>query len=133
GSPQPHAADLRSPHLDGINHSFPDHKRVVLIGHSMGGMICRLMITNAGDKIWRDFFATPPAKTPLAKDTRKLLEESLVFDHRPDVERVIFISTPHRGSKMASGWIGRVGAGLVRTPRLLHSIYTSPKPFLITH
>jgi len=131
GYPYPYTAALLRQDLDGIKRAFPDHKRVVLIGHSMGGMICRLMITDAGDKIWRDFFATPPAKTPLAKDTRKLLEESLVFDHRPDVERVIFISTPHRGSKFASGWIGRVGAGLVRTPQLFTSIYASTKPLLI--
>src|SRR5437016_175048 len=131
GYPYPYAAALLRQDLDGIKRAFPDHKRVVLIGHSMGGMICRLMITNAGDKIWRDFFATPPGKTPLAKDTRKLLEELLVFDHRPDVERVIFISTPHRGSKLASGWIGRIGAALVRTPQLFTSIYASTKPLLI--
>jgi len=94
-------------------------------------MICRLMITDAGDKIWRDFFATSPAKTPLSSDTRKLLEESLVFSHRPDVQRVIFISTPHRGSKLASGWIGRIGAALVKTPRLFTSVYTSTKPLLV--
>src|SRR5207237_1543389 len=116
---------------DGIKRAFTDHKRVVLIGHSMGGMICRLMITDARDKIWRDFFATSPAKTPIARDTRRLLEESLVFNHRSDVERVIFISTPHRGSKLASGWIGRIGAALVRTPRLFTSVYTSTKPLLV--
>ena len=97
----------------------------------MGGMICRLMITDAGDRIWRDFFATPPARTPLANDTRKLLEKALVFDHRPDIQRVIFISTPHRGSELASNWIGRIGAALVRTPRLFTSIYASTKPLLI--
>ena len=76
------------------------------------------MITDAGDEIWRDFFATPPARTPLASDTRKFLEKALVFDHRPDIQRVIFISTPHRGSELASDWIGRIGASLVRTPAL---------------
>jgi pimeloyl-ACP methyl ester carboxylesterase len=131
GYPYPYSAALFRQDLDGIDRAFPNHKRVVLIGHSMGGMICRLMITDAGEKIWRDFFSTPPAKTPLASDTRKLLEESLVFNHRPDVQRVIFVSTPHRGSKLASGWIGRIGAALVRTPRLFTSIYTSTKPLLV--
>src|SRR5947199_8648756 len=131
GYPYPYSAALFRQDLDGIDRAFPNHKRVVLIGHSMGGMICRLMITDAGDKIWRTFFATPPAKTPLASDTRKLLEESLVFNRRPDVQRVIFISTPHRGSKLASGWIGRIGAALVRTPQLFTSIYASTKPLLI--
>jgi pimeloyl-ACP methyl ester carboxylesterase len=132
GYPYPYAAALFRQDLDGIKRAFPNHKRMVLIGHSMGGLICRLMITDAGHKIWRDFFATPPAKTPLASDTRKLLEEALVFNHRPDVQRVIFISTPHRGSKLAAGWIGRIGAALVKTPRLFTSIYASTRPLLIT-
>jgi pimeloyl-ACP methyl ester carboxylesterase len=132
GYPYPYSAALFRQDLDGIDRAFPNHKRVVLIGHSMGGMICRLMIMDAGDKIWRDFFATSPAKTPLSSDTRKLLEESLVFNHRPDVQRVIFISTPHRGSKIASGWIGRIGAALVRTPRLFTSVYASTKPLLVS-
>src|SRR5438105_3549284 len=131
GYPYPYAAALFRQDLDGIKRAFPNHKRMVLIGHSMGGMICRLMITDAGDKIWRDYFSTPPAKTPLASDTRKLLEEALVFNHRPDVERVIFISTPHRGSEFATGWIGRIGASLVRTPQSFTSIYASAKPLLI--
>jgi pimeloyl-ACP methyl ester carboxylesterase len=132
GYPYPYSAALFRHELDGVKRAFPKHKRVVLIGHSMGGMICRLMITDAGDKIWRDFFATSPAKTPLSSDTRKLLEESLIFNHRPDVQRVIFISTPHRGSKFASGWIGRIGAALVRTPRLFTSVYASTKPLLVS-
>jgi pimeloyl-ACP methyl ester carboxylesterase len=131
GYPIPYAAALFRQDLNGIERAFPNHKRIVLIGHSMGGMICRLMITDAGEKIWRDFFATPPAKTPLASDTRKFLEEALVFNHRPDVQRVIFISTPHRGSELASNWIGRIGAALVRTPQRFTSIYTSTKPLLI--
>src|SRR5213076_3366884 len=131
GYPYPYAAALFRQYLEGIERAFPNHKRIVLIGHSMGGMICRLMITDAGDKIWRDFFAKPPARTPLASDTRKLLEKALIFNHRPDVQRVIFISTPHRGSNLASGWIGRIGAALVRTPRLFTSVYTSTKPLLV--
>jgi hypothetical protein len=47
------------------------------------------------------------------------------------VQRVIFISTPHRGSELASNWIGRMGAALVRTPQLLTSIYASTKPLLV--
>jgi len=132
GYPYPYSAMLLRRDLDGIERAFPDHKRIILIGHSMGGMISRLMVTDARDTIWRDFFGTPPARTPLAGETRQLLKEALVFSHRSEVKRAIFISTPHRGSKLAPGWIGRIGAGLVRTPRLLNSIYTSTKPFLIT-
>jgi pimeloyl-ACP methyl ester carboxylesterase len=50
GYPYPYSAALFRRELDGVKRAFPNHKRVVLIGHSMGGMICRLMITDAGDK-----------------------------------------------------------------------------------
>src|SRR5947208_9225008 len=131
GYPYPYAAALFRQDLDGIERAFPNHKRVVLIGHSMGGMICRLMITDTGDRIRRDFLATSPGRTPLASNIRKLLEEALIFNHRPDIQRVIFISTPHRGSELASNWIGRIGAALVRTPQRFISIYASTKPLLI--
>src|SRR4029450_8979266 len=84
-----------------------------------------------GHKISSDFFPPPPARTPLTSDTRKLLEGALIFNHRPDVQRVIFISTPHRGSELATGWIGRIGAALVRTPQRFPSIYAATKPLLI--
>ncbi len=131
GYPYPYSAMLLRRDLDGMKRAFPAEKRIVLIGHSMGGMICRLMITDAGDKIWRAFFRTSPAKTPLAPETRHLLEEVVVFNHRPEIRRVIFISTPHRGSALASNWIGRIGSSLVRTPQLFTSVYASAKPILI--
>ena len=128
GYPYPYSATLLRRDLDGIKRTFPAHKRIVLIGHSMGGMICRLMITDAGDKIWRDIFGMSPQQTPLSGEGRDLLENSIVFNHRPEVKRVIFISTPHRGSAIASGWIGRIGSSLVRTPRAFATIYASMRP-----
>jgi pimeloyl-ACP methyl ester carboxylesterase len=131
GYPYPYSAALLRRDLDRIERAFPNHKRVVLIGHSMGGMICRLMITDAGDKIWRDFFGPPPSKTALTPETRRLLEEAFCFKHRSDVSRVVFISTPHRGSELASNWIGRIGTSLIRTPRLFGPIYAEMKPLLV--
>lgn len=131
GYPYPYSAAILRQNLNGIDHLFPNHRRAILIGHSMGGMICRLMITDSGDKIWRGYFATPPAKTPLPPDVRKQIEEALVFNHRSDVQRVIFISTPHRGSDLATSWIGRIGASFVKTPHEFDPVYASAKPLLI--
>src|SRR5438046_10748179 len=71
GYPYPYSAALFRRELDGVKRAFPNHKRVVRIGHSMGGMICRLMVTDAGERIWRVFFGTSRAKTSLASDTRR--------------------------------------------------------------
>jgi len=131
GYPYPYAAALLRKDLEGVKRAFPNHKRVVLIGHSMGGLLCRLMITDAGNKIWRDFFATTPAKTRLTAESSRRLKEVFVFSHRPEVSRVIFISTPHRGSALATSWVGRFGASLVKTPQSFKSIYAEMKPLLV--
>ena len=122
GYPYPYSAALFREELDAVSRAFPDRKGIVLIGHSMGGMISRLMVTDAGEKIWRDYFGKAPAQTNIPKESKKLLEKALIFNHRPDVRRVIFISTPHRGSLMASNWIGRIGTKLVKTPFFLATI-----------
>jgi pimeloyl-ACP methyl ester carboxylesterase len=122
GYPYAYSAALFRHELDGVARAFPHHKRIVLIGHSMGGMISRLMITDADDKIWLDVFGKPPPQTPIYGREREILEESLIFNHRTDVQGVIFLSTPHRGSDLASNWIGRIAASLVRMPVMIATI-----------
>jgi pimeloyl-ACP methyl ester carboxylesterase len=114
GYPIPYAALLLRRELDALDRTFPHHRPVVLVGHSMGGIISRLMITDSGgDKLWRYFFGKPPAQTKLSPETKALLEEMLIFKPRRDVARVIFMSTPHRGSAIAQNPIGRIGSSLI--------------------
>lgn len=119
GYPYPYSASLLRKQLDAINVKFPDHKPIVLLGHSMGGMVDRLMLTDSGDSIWKNFFGRPPAETHMPGLYRKKLEEALIFEHRKEVSRTIFISTPHRGSDIAVSSFGRMFSRLVRAPKFL--------------
>jgi pimeloyl-ACP methyl ester carboxylesterase len=122
GYPYPYSAALFRRQLDAIKLRHPGHKKIVLIGHSMGGCISRLMITDTGDQLWRDLFGKSPAETQLSPESRALFSDALIFKHRPDVGRVIFISAPLRGADMATNWTGRLGSMLVHTPaKLLHA------------
>jgi pimeloyl-ACP methyl ester carboxylesterase len=122
GYPYPYSAALFRDELDAVKRSFPNEKNIILVGHSMGGMISRLMITDAGDKIWHDFFGKPPAETNIPGPSKQHLVDALIFSHRPEVRRVIFMSSPHRGAAMASNWIGRIGASLIKTPFLIAAV-----------
>ncbi|MFL6531171.1 MAG: esterase/lipase family protein [Chthoniobacterales bacterium] len=122
GYPFFYSAALLREELDAVRRAYPDHKNVVLIGHSMGGLLSRLMVTDAGEKLWIDYFGKRPVETNLPADIRAKIEPSLIFNHRADVSRVIFISTPHRGSSMAANWIGRLATGLIKMPFLLASV-----------
>ncbi len=119
GYPYPYSAAILRRELDAVQKKFPLRKPMVVIGHSMGGCISRLLITDAGEKLWETIFKQPRAETPLSGDTRRLLAEALVFNRRPEVGRVIFISAPLRGANMAVNWTGRIGSSLVRAPQTL--------------
>ena len=131
GYPFPYSAELFRRRLADIKRAYPKMRRVVLVGHSMGGMICRLMITDAGDKIWLSYFGTSPTQTPLTAKARRQLKEVFIFNHCPEISRVIFISTPHRGSPLATSWFGRIGASLMKQPQSFTSLYAEVKPLLV--
>jgi len=116
GYPYPYSAAILRHELDAIEQRFPLRKPMVVIGHSMGGSIGRLLITDAGDKLWMTLFKKPPEQVPLSPESRKLFADALIFQHRPEIGRVIFISAPLRGSELASNWLGRIGSSLVRSP-----------------
>jgi pimeloyl-ACP methyl ester carboxylesterase len=119
GYPYPYSALILRQELDAIEKKYPLGKKMVVIGHSMGGCITRTLITDPGTKLWIEAFGRPPAEVEMPAESKRLLEEALIFKHRSEIGRVIFMSTPHRGSDMASHWLGRIGSMLVRTPSRL--------------
>ncbi len=122
GYPYPYSALILRHELDAIEKKYPLRKPMVLVGHSMGGCISRTLITDPGMNLWLAAFGKPPEQTEMPEESKRLLKEGLIFKSRREVGRVIFMSTPHRGSDMASNWLGRIGSMLVRTPMKLLTI-----------
>jgi pimeloyl-ACP methyl ester carboxylesterase/predicted GNAT family acetyltransferase len=122
GYPYPYSATILRKELDAIEKKYSLRKPMVVVGHSMGGSITRTLLTDAGTTLWLEGFGRPPAQTAMNPQSKRLLEEVLIFDHRRDIGRVVFMSTPHRGANMASNWIGRIGSMLVRTPSKLLTV-----------
>jgi pimeloyl-ACP methyl ester carboxylesterase len=122
GYPYPHSAAIMRQQLDAVNARYPGHQKLVLIGHSMGGCISRTMITDSGMTLWNASFSKPPEQTTLSAESRQILTDALIFRRRPEVARVIFISAPHRGSTLATDWVGRLAASLVHAPTTLLQI-----------
>jgi pimeloyl-ACP methyl ester carboxylesterase len=91
----------------------PTFNQMVLLGHSMGGLLSHMMTVESGDRLWQlnsdrrfDEMIGPP----------KVLEELkhyLFFHPLPFVRRVVFLATPHRGSEMSRGMVGRMGSNLI--------------------
>ncbi|MCE9519694.1 MAG: alpha/beta fold hydrolase [Verrucomicrobia bacterium] len=113
GNPYPASAAVLRQQMDAINKRYPDHKRIVVIGHSMGGMISRTLMTDSGMSLWNAVYDKPPAEMPFTPETRKLMTGALIFKHRPEISRVIFCSPSHRGADMATNFFGRMGSKMI--------------------
>ncbi len=122
GYPYPYSAAILRQELDAIEKKYPLRKPMVVVAHSMGGSITHTLLTDAGTTLWLEAFGHPPAQTPMDPKSKDLLEEVLIFEHRRDIGRVVFMSTPHRGSDLASNWIGRIGSMIVKTPSKLLTV-----------
>ena len=118
GYPYPYSAAILRRELDHAEKRYPSRNKMVVIGHSMGGCISRLLITDSERRLWDAMFTVPPERMDLTPEHKHILTESNIFAHRPEIGRVIFISAPHRGSNLAStGWAASAPASCRCRPR----------------
>ncbi|MHB8902286.1 MAG: esterase/lipase family protein [Thermoguttaceae bacterium] len=89
-------------------------ERIVLVGHSMGGLVARLQVTWSSDILWRHAARQPLEAVRAERATLERLEREFFFDPSPLVSRVVFVGTPHRGAGMARRSLGRLGSSLVQ-------------------
>ncbi|MEO1130994.1 MAG: hypothetical protein AAFX05_14975, partial [Planctomycetota bacterium] len=89
---------------------------MVLLGHSMGGLLSKAQVQASGTTMWHSLHPTPFDQLDLPDALRAHLEEVFFYEADPDISRIVFIATPHCGSSMADGWIGRFGDALVELP-----------------
>ena len=94
----------------------PALQRMVVIGHSQGGLLTKLTVIDSGTRFWDNISKTPFDQLTMEPETRELLRNSLFFTPLPFVKRVIFISTPHRGSYQAALRPARLASWLVSLP-----------------
>ena len=96
--------------------SDPAWDQMVLIGHSMGGLIAKLQVTYSGDTLWNAVADRPLSLIQADPSTKSILRDSFYFQPVPSVRRVVFIGTPHRGSPWARRLVARAAAALVDEP-----------------
>jgi pimeloyl-ACP methyl ester carboxylesterase len=113
------AADLRRALYEAVETTDPHGadaslRSIVLVGHSMGGIISKLQVVESRDQLWRTVAARPLEQIVADEPTRRELAEVLYFEPNPNVRRVVFLAVPHGGSSFAARPVGRVASALAR-------------------
>jgi pimeloyl-ACP methyl ester carboxylesterase len=121
------AASLRESLLQAKQLYDPDGRdpafdQMVLLGHSMGGLLSRMMAVSSGDKLWRlnsdRQFDDILGPKPVLDELRRYF----FFEPLPFVSRVVFLATPHGGSEYSRGVVGRVSSNLISEPDSIHKL-----------
>jgi hypothetical protein len=107
-------------HLDEKYHD-PALQNMIVIGHSQGGLLTKLIAIDSGTTFWDSFSSEPLEKFVASPTTQKFLRKSFFIKPLPFVKRVVFIATPHHGSYVAGSWIAHQVAKLVKLPAWLVS------------
>jgi len=76
----------------------PALSEMVVIGHSQGGLLAKALVVDNGDRVWNAIAYKPVDQVDLAPEERDLLRRAVFIKPLPNVRRVVFIATPHRGS-----------------------------------
>ncbi|MBV8277864.1 MAG: alpha/beta hydrolase [Verrucomicrobia bacterium] len=104
----------RTQHLFDPSGNAMASRHVVVVAHSMGGLLAHTLVSDSGDALWNALANKPLDSLVLPADEKALILQYLFFRHQPSIDRVIFLATPHRGSYLAGGIVGSVGNRLIR-------------------
>lgn len=94
----------------------PGLRKLVVIGHSQGGLLSKLQAVDSGERFWSSLSDEPISALGLDPETQELLQAAFFFQAVPGVRRVIFVSTPHGGSFLAGQRVANLAARMVRLP-----------------
>jgi pimeloyl-ACP methyl ester carboxylesterase len=95
----------------------PALRQIVVIGHSQGGLLTKMIATDSGDKVWAAVGNKPLDQMKMSERSRDLLRRVLFFEASPWVSRVIFICTPFHGSYRVTSLVQSLAMRMIRVPR----------------
>jgi pimeloyl-ACP methyl ester carboxylesterase len=128
GNPVLYSALRLREELARVDKLYPNHKGYVLVGHSMGGLLSQAQVTSITRTDWEKTLGALGMQLFATLKPADLVAKATTFKANPRIKRVVFICTPHRGSKMASGGIGGLAIKLISLPADLETTMKSEIP-----
>ncbi len=94
----------------------PALRQMVIIGHSQGGLLTKMTAVAPGDSLWKSVSNESIDELKADQEIKVLLRRIFLFEPLPFVTRVVFISTPHRGSFLTKQWVRKLVRRFVSLP-----------------
>lgn len=98
------------------NRVNPNLDQMVLVGHSMGGLVSRLQTIESGDDFWRILTDRPFSELKATPQEQEKLAKLYFFNANPSIKRVVTIGTPFRGSENSTEAVRYAGQKFIKMP-----------------
>ncbi|WP_319574188.1 hypothetical protein [uncultured Desulfobacter sp.] len=115
------AAELRDALRDKVAALDPHKKdpalqQIVVAGHSQGGLLTKFTAVDTRQSLVRAVTGKDLDALQMPEESKARVRHLLVLKPLPFVKKVIFLSTPHRGSFQSKDWIRNLLRRLVTLP-----------------
>lgn len=98
-------------------------KDMILVGHSMGGLLSRMQVIEPGREIWDQQLGEDANKLYTKLSSEHILKRSMLFKRNPDISREVYICTPHRGSGLADLSLTSLFIRVLKLPATITSAF----------
>jgi len=93
--------------------------QMVVLTHSMGGVITRASVTPPGTEFYDAHFKVPIDELEISEGARKLIRQGTLYTPLREPSRVVFMAVPHRGSPLANLRVSLWMSDLIKLPKRL--------------
>lgn len=97
----------------------PTLDQMVLIGHSMGGLVSKMQTIDSGNEYWNIVSDKPFHLVKAEPEMLSELERTFFFSPNRSIRRVVTIGTPHRGSPFSNQATRYLASKLIELPKSL--------------
>ncbi len=90
--------------------------QMVIVGHSMGGLISHMLTINSEDRLWNSVSRLTVEQIRARPEEKNEIKRVFFFNSNPSVSRIVTIASPYGGSRWSNKFTRWLGGSLVWLP-----------------
>jgi len=121
------AANLRD-ELQRVRNDCDPYRRnekldeMVVVGHSMGGLITQMLTLNSGDRLWKSVSGRSVEELQASPDVKSEIQRVFFFQANPSIDCIVTIASPYEGSSLSNRFTRWLSGSFVWLPERTYAL-----------